>query len=587
MEGPIRWMRPVAAARDLIASRRNLLVLAFAIVAIIDRIHWAMVAQWREDQATTLWIGLHAFQTGLPVGLISSTQLLNPNGMPLLAALLARLPNLLVVSAFLGCLQAAALAAFCRAALGAGGRFWVVFLPLSTAVVLRGTANDFVNQWTLPTIVLFLAAVAVAFARRPRGWHVPVATALLLFCPALYLLGIINAILFCAIGLCLLAVKAHRAAQDGQIAWRRIGKGVAWVVVVAFASTLATWRPFFQHVSWAEMRSASPTPLNRRFAELWSAVVHLPDWIGDWASAAHAFAPSLFNDQRILSPGTVRIGRFAMRLIQVQAGVAVVAAAAGLARAAGRWIRRIASARPGAANERLMRTHSVAPMSIAVTLWLGPCLLSPLIVKQPWHRGRRLDQAVMCAPFFLFAIFAAPFSFSSWPRVERALRATTAVLAIAVSVTSALAGVLAVRNHLDYRGSVLSEADVPLIDKQHAVSFIAADWRASAGDGRGEIPVDYDLAGRWPLVPAFGARLNQYYPAPMTTGRSFDFELERRFGLRNAQEGIQRRQVGSGRYVISYAFRPVPAGLAADTTHHVFGRLRVSVAPAKEGAAGR
>jgi hypothetical protein len=229
-------MRPVAAPRDLVASPRGLLVLAFAIVAIVDRIHWAMVAQWREDQATTLWIGLHAFKTGLPVGLISSTQLLNPNGMPLLAALLARLPNLLVVSAFLGCLQAAALAAFCRAAFGSGGRFWVVFLPLSTAVVLRGTANEFVNQWLLPTIVLFLAALAVAFARRPRGWHVPVATALLLLCPALYLLGIIDAVLFCAIGLCLLAAKARSAAQDGQIAWRPIARGAAWVVLIAFTS---------------------------------------------------------------------------------------------------------------------------------------------------------------------------------------------------------------------------------------------------------------------------------------------------------------------------------------------------------------
>ena len=559
------------------ASRAQLVAVAFAIVVLIDRIHFAMVAQWREDQATTIWLGLHAFHTGLPLGLISSTNVPNPNGMPLLAVLLARLPNLFFVSTLIGCLQAGALIAFCRAAAGTGARFWAVLLPLSTSVALRATANDFFNQWTLPTFVLAFAAVAVRFAHRPRPWHVPVAAALIAFCPALYLLGIVNAILFCAIGVGLLAAKARHVPRDRQLV-KHIARSGAWVLLIALTAYLVTWRPFFHHIGWADVKASAPASQGRRLAEFWAALVHIPDWIGHWASAGRAFTPSVLDDA-ILSPVTVRIGRFAMFAYQCQAALALVAFAAALARAARRRIRRTAHRTTGPSDSRIMIANSVAPMCIALTLWIGPYLLSPLLGGQPWHRGRRLDQAVMCAPFFLFVIFGGPFFFQSWPRVERGLRAATVVVAAVASIASSIAGVLAVRNHLDYRGNVLSDADVPLIDKQHAVSFIADDWRAHADKGSDQIAVDYDLAGNWPWVPKFGERLARYYPAPMTTGRSFDFELERRFGLHNAQEGVQHRKVGSGRYVISYAFRPPPAQLPASSTHHLFGRLRVSVTP--------
>ncbi len=561
-------------------SRAKILGFGFAILALIDRIHFATVAQWREDQATTLWLGLHAFKTGLPVGLISSTRIPNPNGMPLLAVVLARLPNLLVVSTFLGCLQAAALAAFCRAAVGAGMRFWAVFLPLVTALVMRGTGGEFCNHWTLTTIVIACAAVAVDFARRPKGWHVPVAAALILLCPAVYLIGIVNAILFSAIALGLLAAKARHTALDRRLV-RQIATSIAWVVLIALAFYFATWRPFFHHVGKAELSAAAPDPVDKRLTELWNALTTVPDWIGQWATANHAFTPSILDDAT-LTPVTLRWGRFAMLLFKCQAVVALAALAAGLARAAERMFRRIAWGQAASSNQR-MAANSVAPMCIALTLWIGPYILSPLLGGPSWHRGRRLDQAQMCAPFFLFAIFAGPFFFLSWRPVERTVRAATVVVAVVVSITSSIAGVLVVRNHLAYQGNVLSQADVPLIQKQRAISFIAEDWRANADKGADKIAVDYDLVGRWPWVPTFGERIGRYYPAPMTVGRSFDFELERRFGLHNVQEGVQHRSVGKSRYVISYAFRSPPPQLPANSTHYFFGRLRVSVAASSAG----
>src|SRR3990172_3844583 len=62
---------------------------------IFDRVGWASVAQWREDQATNLWLGYTRGPLDLPVGLISSYDIPNPNGLPLLAIALSRLPGLL------------------------------------------------------------------------------------------------------------------------------------------------------------------------------------------------------------------------------------------------------------------------------------------------------------------------------------------------------------------------------------------------------------------------------------------------------------------------------------------------------------
>jgi hypothetical protein len=90
--------------------------------------------------------------------------------------------------------------------------------------------------------------------------------------------------------------------------------------------------------------------------------------------------------------------------------------------------------------------------------------------------------------------------------------------------------------------------------------------------------VDYRLDGHiWGWIPEFGQQMEQWYPAPMTLGRSMDYDLLRRYGLWNAQEGIQFRSFGTGRYLVTYAFEPAPAFPGVSLRHFMFGRLRVSV----------
>ena len=70
----------------------------FVILVIVDRYYWAQISQWREDQATNLWLGYTTGIGNAPVGLISSQDIPNPNGMIIVGFFLSALPDLLSTS---------------------------------------------------------------------------------------------------------------------------------------------------------------------------------------------------------------------------------------------------------------------------------------------------------------------------------------------------------------------------------------------------------------------------------------------------------------------------------------------------------
>ena len=51
------------------------------------------VSQWREDQATQLWLGYTFKLSDLPIGLISSQEIPNPNGNIVLAKFIGFFPK--------------------------------------------------------------------------------------------------------------------------------------------------------------------------------------------------------------------------------------------------------------------------------------------------------------------------------------------------------------------------------------------------------------------------------------------------------------------------------------------------------------
>jgi hypothetical protein len=516
------------------------------------RIFWACVSQWREDQATNIWLGYNAFETGLPVGLISSTGLLNPNGMPSLGILLSALPNLLAVSSFLSLLQLS-LISYLVYAFSTFGR--KPDIPALVACVFPVTVCavgvEFWNQYLLLAVNAAAAGTMLMYLRTPNPTGAAALALLALLAPALYLAGLNNA---AVIAILFIVVATYRGFPEAK----RVSTRAAAVVVALAALFFAfwVWAPYFQAVGMDAFRLPRP-PLMARIGESLLALISFPIWIFRWTGGG--FKPLLQSSPEILAPACFRLSLLSSLILKFQA-VLFLACLASLA---------VRIARSGG---KALRDHSHV---ILLTSYLVlSFMLSPLLGGASWHHRRRPDQALQFVPIFYLLLFYVPVAVGlPFDRLRLAGK-VTAVLAFVFGSLQLVTGILVVHSYLSYRGPVLDRADVPLIHKMQAVSFIAKDWKERSSSAI--VPVDYGVGGHWDWIPKFGRKLEKWYPAPMTTGRSFDYELLRRYGLKNVQEGKQIRTFGSGRYLVTYSFRPAPDA-GGRGTHHEFGRIRVTV----------
>jgi hypothetical protein len=482
------------------------------------------------------------------VGILSSTGVPNPNGVPLLSWLLSWLPDLWSVSVVLGLLQALAALALWAALFTPGRRPGVVLLPLLASVRLRGISVEFWQNWLLVSVDLLFVALLLRHLRRPLWWHRPLLIFLVLSPPALYLGGVLNAALFAILWL-------------GSSLWngnapdlRRPRWGPAsWIACtgVAIVFGLLVWRPYFTAVT-PELFALLP---NRSVAgRVFHAAIALPLSLGYPFRVLDAgLSPILQSDSSIVTRETAALVQTASALLYLQA------ATTGLF-LAWSWQRLRGTQQAGAA----------ATVFVCAGFVVAAHVLSPLLGGPRWHAGDRPDQSIQCWPFVLVLLFGLPFWLGTGNGPERRWRWATAALAVAFSAVSGLAGVLVVRSHLDYRGPVLSRADVPLRDKQRVVEWIARDWQAQGG-GR-TVPVRYALAsGAFAWIPEFAPRLDRWYPQAMSLGRAFDYELLRRFGMTNAFEGRRQAAAKSAHYVVAYAMDRPPSGVR----EKCFGRLCV------------
>ncbi len=78
--------------RSIPCEKKQLFIILFVALislALVDRYLWSLVAQWREDQSTIIWIASTFPISEWYTGLISSKGIPNPNGFFSLAIFLA------------------------------------------------------------------------------------------------------------------------------------------------------------------------------------------------------------------------------------------------------------------------------------------------------------------------------------------------------------------------------------------------------------------------------------------------------------------------------------------------------------------
>jgi hypothetical protein len=330
------------------------------------------------------------------------------------------------------------------------------------------------------------------------------------------------------------------------------------------------WAPYFKSVELAQftgfISSERSSIIQRLFLSVESLLLFPIYGIFHWANI-HSFA-ILQSDFQILSEPTIILVQYILLTNIAQALLAFGV----LLFVSIRWLRRRNN------SEFVLGVDKNAALIVVIS---GAFIalsysISPLLGGPMWAHNERPEMVIQFLPFFLLFWFLTPFIFRLPETAYRIVSYSTYILVALYATISIATGVMVIESHLNYRGNTLSNADVPLVQKMAVVDFVARDWKAISSASH--IPVDYQLGGGiWDWVPEFGQYLEKWYPASMTMGRGFDFDLQRKYGLTNWQEGVQLRSFGKGRYLISYAFQPAPNPEGISLQHYIFGRLRVTV----------
>jgi hypothetical protein len=515
-------------------------IIFLAILFLIDRYYWAQVPPWREDESTNIWLGYTRGFGNIPIGLISSRKLPNPNGMALLGIFLSALPNLFSVSFFLGVTQIIFLVLVGWKACGKNWQYFLLAtIPSLSSVVLRSISVEFWSQYTITLLNIFFIFWAIRYLNNASLWNLPPIAILILLAPALYLAGIVN-----AMAMALLTV--------GIIVYQRPNVRDFWIVFIiilllVLLSIFITWLPYFQNVSLEQIirnsrikaDPVSSFPLAFKQGNL--SILSLPTQILLKMTENVSLLQILFAGITFFfMPLTTFLKEKSFKRSSLSINSSLV--------------------------QIVVLSALFVSLSYIFSAWLGGA---------DWLNNQRPDQTVQFLPMFLLFIFLLPLSITKRGKAEVIINRLSSILLGVFVTANLLCGFMIIRDHLQYRGNILTDADVPLTNKTQVVDFIASDWKNHSSSNI--IPVDYDLGGKWDWVPKFGLKLEKWYPAPMTQGRSFDYELLRRYSLTNQQEGIQLRTFGNGRYLVTYAFEAPPQIESGEISNYIFGRLRVSV----------
>jgi hypothetical protein len=547
MDLPTEPARAIASLKDLLLSKTALLWAIPLLVFAVERFYWPLVASWREDEATVMWIGRHFSVTELTVGIVSSTGLPNPSGLLWLAKLLSYAPDLYWSGVFLQLLHLGALFAVClliarRVALGAG---LTLFGLIGCLLAYRTTGSEPFSQWLMLPTMLVCTCLFLLCVQRPSFTLLFSVLGLLWLPPALYIAGVLNSAMFAlSLGACVLNPGFRRSLLATEYR-RPLLAFLLW----SLAQLLLIWKPYFSVVSLSALKSVSATPLSERLQNSLFELLRAPVWLWEYACSAD-FRPSLNIDERIVSsPSFAYLGVAAQWLFR-----ALIVAAVIVGVRVRLWQKRV---------EWLWVYWPLLLLLLAL-------VLSPLLGGPRLSRGERPDIG-----FQFLSLLLIPMAVSlSSAELPQPARIGVLGLAFGFCAVEMAAGPISLTAHLRYHGDVLSNADVPLRQKMAVIDAIVSE--AKLRNIGPEIPVDYVVDGIWKWIRRFKPKYLVRYGSPYTLGRAFDYDLERRYGITNALEGKRGRRPPSWGFWVNYAFeKPVPRG----ETLREIGRLRLGYQP--------
>ena len=526
------------------------------IFVLFDRVLWSNIAQWQVDEATTIYIGYTKLISDIKVGLISSQGIPNPNGMMFLSKFLSFFPNLWSSSYILSLTQFLMILILCYYLSKINKDiFLIIFVSLIFCLCLRSISTHLSNQWIL-TLVNFLFLICVVnYLKTPSVNKLILFAFPILIAPSIYLAGITNSFAYFVSILFILYFYPVKFSKKSLIIFL-ISNILIILIFIYFI-----WYPYFKIISINEILFSDQKENLNLFKKIFHTLINYPYWFV-FLSAGEIFGTfkhngletttypfwSIFHyyddrlkDLKIFYDGP--LSNTSITLLRINSIILI--------------IQSIISSFLLVLFLLFKNIFKIADKKIAIFVILNFLFIFLIIIigsilgSPDWVNGKRLDMQVHLVPLFIIFWFSFGWIFQIKYSFNKYIKILLKMILISYVFTNIISGYFVYRDHISYKGKILSDADIPLIQKQEAIDYIVEDWRSNSNGNK--IRVGYYFPDkRFSWINKFGEKYFKYYPSVYIRGREYDYILLRTYGLTNYQEGIQNRAISKNEYIVTY-----------------------------------
>jgi hypothetical protein len=559
--------------------KKNSFFFLIIIYSFYDRVLWSNISQWQVDEATTMWLGLNYSLSNLPVGLISSQGIPNPNGMMYLSKFLSQMPTLWSSSYILSLIQLS-LILILGFVLSKENKnyFLLIILPLILCLSLRSISPHMSNQWVLTLVNLLFFILIAIYINKPSISRLVLFSIPILIAPSIYLSGLSNSFAY------MICVIFIFFIYPAKFSLSELYKSILFLIIVISIFCYFVWLPYFEIILLKEINLFNKSIEFNRMERIFDTILNFPYWsifyaggdisgtfkhngldtiISPFWSIFHfdeekrQILKTLYDGP--LSINSINLLKLNSLILVLQAFISSVIIFCII------FLKKIFK----------IKHKKITYFLITVYLFIFAIPVIGSVLGSPnWVKGDRLDMQVHLLPFFILVWFLVPWTFEVSTKFDKYFRIFSIIILTVYAGINLVSGLLVYHDHLKYSGKILSDADIPLIQKKKVVDFISKDWKKN--NDNEIIQVGYYFTDkRYNWIDRFGEKYFGYYPNVYTRGREFDYIFLKSYGLKNSQEGIQHRSKLNNQYIITYNGSKLAINEKDISINKKIGRLRI------------
>ena len=562
-------------------NKQNFFITVILIYSLYDRTLWSNIAQWQVDEATTMWLGLTYSLSDAPVGLMSSQDIPNPNGMIYLSKFLNKFSNLWYASYVLSLIQLILIFLLTYFLAKDNKKFFLIIIaPLIFSVCLRSISTHMSNQWVLTLVNLLFFIFLIIYINKPSLERLILLIIPIIIAPSIYLSGITNSIAFL---LCIIFILFFYPLK---ITFNKSYKSILLLFVIILIFFVSIWLPYIKVVTLHNIEFFNNNnSLSNKLIEVVQTIKNFPYWSIFYAAAdlSGAFKHNgldnspfwsifHFNEEnrelfKSFYDGPLSVN--SIYLLKINSLILTIQSILSSVILIYLFIFLLLKKFDRILNKKITIFLITMYLFVFFILILGIFLGSP-----EWIKGKRLDMQVHLLPFLLLIWFLTPWILKIPSKFEKYLKGISLILLLSFIVINISVGQMIYKDHINYRGNILSDADIPLVHKQKIIEIIVEDWNKTSTQKNIEIGYFF-TDKRYGWIDKFGERYKNFYPNVYTRGREYDYILLKSHGIYNNQEGIQHRKKLENQYIITYLDTKISNKKNSIIVLKQIGRLKV------------